>query len=83
MLLASLLIPLLLALVALQAYRYEKLEGEVKALEQKQVELVEKNKKLISDISTLSNSARIENLAENELGMHKAKSDEIVRVEIK
>ena len=44
---------------------------------------MENIKKLISDISMPSSSDRIENLAENELGMHKAKSEDIVRVEIK
>ena len=77
------LIPLLFVVAAFQASRYKKLEREVLALENKQVELVEENRKLISDISVLSSSDRIETLAENELGMHKAKSNEIVRVEIK
>ena len=80
---AAVLIPLLLVIDAIQASRYKKLEREVASLENKQVELVEENRKLISDISMLSSSDRIEQLAENELGMHKAESDEIVRVEIK
>lgn len=80
---AVVMIPLLLALDAFQAKRYAKLQKELDALEAKQQELVEDNKKLISDISVLSSSDRIENLAENELGMHKAKSEDIVRVEIK
>ncbi|MCR5723982.1 MAG: cell division protein FtsL [Treponema sp.] len=80
---AAVLIPLLLVVDAVQATRYKRLEKEVAALEDKQVELVEENRKLISDISVLSSSDRIEQLAEQELGMHKAKSNEIVRVEIK
>lgn len=80
---AVVMIPFLLALDAFQAKRYAKLQKELDALEAKQQELVEDNKKLISDISVLSSSDRIENLAENELGMHKAKSEDIVRVEIK
>lgn len=80
---SAVLIPLLLVVAAFQASRYKKLEREVLALENKQVELVEENRKLISDISVLSSGDRIETLAENELGMHKAKSNEIVRVEIK
>lgn len=80
---AVVMIPLLLALDAFQAKRYAKLQKELDALEAKQQELVEDNKKLISDISVLSSSDRIESLAENELGMHKAKSEDIVRVEIK
>ncbi len=80
---AAVCIPLLLIILTIQSNNYAKLKGEVKALEEKQVELVEQNKKYISDISLLSSSDRIEHLAEQELGMHKAKTEEIVRVEMK
>ncbi|HAC31220.1 MAG: cell division protein FtsL [Treponema sp.] len=82
-LIATLLIPLLLVLQAFQAHRYKKLRAEIRSLEDKQVELVEQNKKLISEISVLSSSERIEKIAEDELGMHKAGTNDIVRVEIK
>ena len=52
-------------------------------MEKKQIELVEQNRKLISDISVLSSSERIEKIAEGELGMRKANTEDIVRVEIK
>ncbi|MDE7228075.1 MAG: cell division protein FtsL [Treponemataceae bacterium] len=81
--LAAAAIPALLIVDVVQAQRYAKLKSEVRALELKQVELVEKNKKLISDISVLSSSDRIERIAEYELGMRKANTDDIVRVEIK
>lgn len=77
------LIPLLLIVNALQARRYENLLSEVEALEKKQETLVEENKKLIADISLLSKTERIKKIAEEELGMHKASSEEIVRVEMK
>ena len=38
---------------------------------------------MISDISVLSSSDRIEKIAEDDLGMHKANTGDIVRVEIK
>lgn len=76
-------IPVLLVINSLQALKYKKLEREVSALEKKQVELVEENKRLITNISLLSNSDRIEKIASEELGMHKAESEEIVRVEMK
>ena len=38
------------------------------------------NKKLITDISLLSSSDRIEKIAEEDLGMRQAESKEIVRV---
>ena len=45
----AILIPGLLILNAIQAERYMKVEREVRALEKKQVQLVEENKKLITD----------------------------------
>lgn len=78
----AVLIPGLLILNAVQAERYMKIEREVKELEKKQVQLVEENKKLITDISILSSAQRIGNIAENELEMHKAETEEIVRVEM-
>ncbi len=80
---SAILIPALLILATVQARNYEKLKKEVEALEDKQVELVEENQKLISNISVLSSSGRIQEIAEEELGMHRAESDEIVRVEMK
>ena len=80
---AAALIPLFLVVQAAQSYRYKKLRAENRALENKQVELVEQNRKLISDISVLSSSERIEKIAEGDLGMHKASTEDIVRVEIK
>jgi cell division protein FtsL len=76
-------IPSLLVLDVVQAKRYGKLKKQVDDLESKQVELVEENKKLITDISVLSSADRIETIAAQQMGMHKAKTDEIVRVEIK
>ena len=79
----ALLIPCLLAVAGIQAHRYTDLENEVKGLEKKQAELIEENKKLIKEISILSSTDRIENIAQNELGMREAETDEIVRVEMK
>ncbi len=79
----SLCIPALLILNGMQAKRYTALQKDVRELELKQQELVEQNKKMITDISLLSSSDRIESIAENELGMRKAESEEIVRVEMK
>ncbi|HAH60626.1 MAG TPA: cell division protein FtsL [Treponema sp.] len=76
-------VPALLILDGIQARRYENLSDEVSGLEKKQEELVEDNKKLVTDISLLSSTDRIEKIAENDLGMHKAETDDIVRVEMK
>ena len=60
---------------------FKNLNGMVKQMEE-QIKLVEENKKLITDISLLSSAQRIGNIAENELDMHKAETEEIVRVEM-
>ncbi len=80
---AAVLIPSLLVLDAFQSQRYAKIQKQVTGLEDKQTELVEENRKLVTDISVLTSSDRIEKIAGEDLGMHKAKTDEIVRVEIK
>lgn len=79
----AVMIPVLFGVEAWQTYRYKKLQAEIQNLEKEQVDLVEENRKLISDISMLSSSDRIEKIAEDELFMHKAESEDIVRVEIK
>lgn len=76
-------IPALFALDSMQSCRYSDLENAVKALEKEQNASIETNKKLIIDIGILSSSARIEKLAVEKLGMHKAASDEILRIDIK
>ena len=81
-LLLVLSVPLMLFLYALQAKQYTELTKEVKALELKQEKLIEENKKLVSDIAILSSADRIEKIAVEELGMHKAETEDIVRVEM-
>ena len=75
-------IPLLLLVLGIQAKNYAYLSKEVADLEKKQEQLVEENKKLISDISLLSSTDRIEKIATEELGMHKAETSDIVRVQM-
>lgn len=76
------LIPLLLITYGIQTKRYADLSREINELEKKQERLIEQNKKLISDISLLSSTDRIERIATDELGMHKAETEDIVRVEM-
>ncbi|MDO4506555.1 MAG: cell division protein FtsL [Spirochaetales bacterium] len=73
-------IPGLLILNGIQSSKYRTLKKEVEDLERKQETLIEENKKLITDISLLSSSDRIEKIAEEDLGMRQAESKEIVRV---
>jgi cell division protein FtsL len=76
-------IPALLALATLETKRYASLEKEVSELEKTQYQLIEDNKKLVSEIGVLSSSERIEQIAISEYGMRLAESEEIVRVEVK
>ena len=78
----ALSIPAMLALYALQTKKYTDLTIEIQELEVKQERLIEENKKLVSDISQLSSAERIERIAVEELGMHKAEAEDIVRVEM-
>ena len=78
----ALSIPVMLGLYAMQAKKYTDLTKEVLELETKQEKLIEENKKLVSDISQLSSAERIEKIAVEELGMHKAEAEDIVRVEM-
>lgn len=80
--LVALSIPVMLGLYAIQAKKYSDLTREVVELESKQEKLIEENKKLVSDISILSSAERIEKIAVEELGMHKAEAEDIVRVEM-
>lgn len=75
-------IPLLLLIYGSQSAKSGELSREVWALERREDMLIEQNKKLVADISVLSSSARIEDIAKNELGMQKASRDEIIRVEV-
>lgn len=75
-------IPAMLCLYAVQARQYTILTNEVKDLEKRQEKLIEENKKLVSDIAILSSADRIEKIAVEELGMHKAEKEDIVRVEM-
>ena len=76
-------IPLLLVLNGLQAKRYKTLEREREAVKEKTVQLIEENKKLNTDISVLASSERIEDKAVNEYGLHKAKTEETYRINVK
>ena len=78
----ALCVPALLIIDGIHARKYTDLEKQVVELEKKQQRLIEENKKLITDISLLSSSERIESIARDTLGMREAESEEIVRVEM-
>jgi hypothetical protein len=59
-----------------QGYRYERLEGEVKALEREQKDWLENNKGAIAGLAVLSSPRRIARLAESDLKLRKLRSQE-------
>ncbi len=75
-------IPGFLAVEGIQARRYAALENEIAALEVQQRNLVNSNKNLITGISLLSSTDRIEQIASEKLNMRIAESSEIIRVEV-
>jgi cell division protein FtsL len=78
----ALLIPSFLCLDSMQSLKYVSIQREIRELEKTEAKLIEKNKTLIADISSLSSTSRIEAIAVNELAMRKATSSEIMRVEV-
>ncbi len=79
----ALAIPALLVLNTLQARKFARLEEDVLAIEKRQYEVIEENKRLIASISKLSSPDRIEMIATDTLNMEKAKPEDIIRVEVK
>lgn len=79
----ALAIPLLLCFDSFQSHHFSNLQKDVKKLEMIESSLIEDNKNLVAEISLLSSAERIESFAISELGMRKAGSEEIIRVEVK
>lgn len=80
--LIAVVIPILFFGYGIQTKRYTDLSKEVSALEKRQEDLIEQNKKYVSDISLLSSTDRIETFAVTALGMHKVDTEDIVRVDV-
>lgn len=76
-------IPFFLFFAVLQGMEYSALEAEVRQLEAEQYEVIEMNRRFISGITVLSSPGRIEKLAVEDLGMRKAETGEIMRIEMR
>ena len=76
-------IPGLLAVDGAVTRQFSGLDAEISRLQKKQGVVVEENRRLIARVSELSGSDRIGEIARSELGMEKAKTDDIVRVEMR
>jgi hypothetical protein len=79
---AILSVPLLLGLNVAQAYRYTALKSRIEGLETEQKAWVENNKRLLTAIQALEAPERVEKLAQDSLGLEKAKTQDILRVEL-
>ncbi len=77
------MIPFFLFFAVWQGMEYSALESEVRQLEQEQYEVIDMNRRFISGITVLSSPGRIEKIASEELGMRKAETGEIMRIEMK
>lgn len=76
----SMTIPFLLFGTVWQSYRYTVLDREVSRIEREQYNLIEENRRIISEISVLSTPERIERVAVEDLRMRKAETNEIMRI---
>jgi cell division protein FtsL len=76
-------VPLALGAAAWQSARFASLQKNVDMLNEKQEELVDSNKRIITDIAVLSSSARIEKFAKTNLGLDKKRPEEVLQVRIK
>lgn len=77
----TLSIPLMLILDAVNAKKYTDLKETVLECEARQEAFIEDSKKKINDIAVLTSAERIEKKAQ-EYGMHKAETEDIVRVDV-
>lgn len=67
--LLTLSVPVLLFFSVYQVFRYQQLQDEVAELQEQQVELFERNKRMIANIAILSSPKRIARLADEILGL--------------
>ena len=80
--LLTLLLPFFLFLELWGSYRYNMLQNEISALESEQQDWIEKNKKVISDIAEYNSPARIQSIAEDELGLVEKENADKTRIEL-
>lgn len=79
-LLIALLLPAAAFFNVWQVFRYRELEKEIASLEDRQQELIEKNKQLIAGISVLQSPQRLEELAADELELEKIEPGRLIRI---
>ena len=75
-------IPVFLGLAIWQSVQYSNLDRNVRSLEAAQEDWIEENRKLIAGIAVLSSSARIEQIAVNDLGLRKINPENVLQIRI-
>jgi hypothetical protein len=65
-----------------QVFRYREYKSQVEDLVTLQEEWLEKNKRMISAITVYSSPGRISQIAENQLVLQRADSDDVILIEI-
>jgi cell division protein FtsL len=74
-------IPALLFLNVFQSFRYEKLKSEISRLEQEQRELIDSNKRLVTNIAELKSPERIAELAKKDPRLAPLVPSRILKIE--
>jgi cell division protein FtsL len=80
--LLALSIPVLLSLEVWQVFRFRRLKEEVFALEEKQKDWLEENKKILANISLFSSPERIERLAEEVLDLEPMEPERVLTIKL-
>ncbi|TVQ26330.1 MAG: cell division protein FtsL [Spirochaetaceae bacterium] len=75
------IVPALLFMNVLQAYRFSRLEREIVRLERRQAALIEENKRAILAISVLTSPSRVGELASEELGLVRVNPRDITTID--
>jgi cell division protein FtsL len=74
--------PLALGFSVAQSARWSDLRKDVRSLAGQQEEIIEQNKKLLTDIASLSSPQRIEKIARDEMGLTPVKPEDVMQVRI-
>lgn len=65
-----------------QSYRYEESLRLIRGMERQQEEWVDKNRKVLAAEALLDNPARLDQLAESELGLEKADPGQMLHIQL-